>query len=117
MVYEYACPACHRHWDVIKRVSEMDAEETCVCKAIGVRQFIPQKIHLSGTKVEEAEFNPGLGCIVKNKNHRKELAKQKGLEEIGNEKPETIHKHFDQRRSEKWERVWAEADKGWVGEG
>lgn len=118
MVYEYYCPACELQFDVIKSVKEFDADERCEkCKSVAQRQFAPKKLYLSGTKVQEAEYNPGLGCVVKNKQHVKEICRRKGLEEIGNEKPETIHKHFDKAREEKREKAWANADKGWVGNG
>lgn len=117
MIYGYTCPSCSKTFDVIKRVSEYDKEEKCVCGSIAKRSFAPQRIHLYGTAVVEQEYNPGLGCIVKNKAHKKEILKAKGLEEIGNEKPETIHKHYEKVREEKREKAWQEADRGWVGEG
>jgi hypothetical protein len=83
-----------------------------------VREFVPTRLYLNGTKVENAEYNPGLGCIVRNSAHRKEIAKQKGLEEIGNEKPETLHKHFDTARAEKIEKAYDEVtNKQWIGDG
>lgn len=96
----------------------MDTLEQCPkCLDPAARIFIPRSILFSGTKVESPEYNPGLGCIVKSKAHRKEIVRQKGLIEIGNETPETIHKHFDKRRTEKLENAWNEIDKGWVGNG
>lgn len=117
MVYEYHCEACAKRFDVIKRATEMEAEERCSqCNSVAARQFVPRRVYFSGTKVEDAEFNPGLGCITKSSAHRKEIAKQKGLIEVGNEKPEVIEKHYDDMRKERRERAWADVDKGWVGE-
>lgn len=82
-----------------------------------MRAFAPSRIHIVGAKVTHAEYNPGLGCIVKNKRHKEELCRQMGVQEIGNEKTEKIHKHYDQVRADKHKRGWAEADKGWVGNG
>lgn len=117
MVYAYVCMGeCGQHFDVIKSADQMTREELCEkCQVPAKRMFVPQKVYFSGTKAEDAEFNPGLGCVVRNKSHRKEICKEKGLEEIGNEKADTLHKHFDDRRKEKWEKTWSEVDKGWVG--
>lgn len=117
MTYEFRCRECASVFDVIKRVSEMDTLETCPdCKGVSERIFIPRRIHLSGTAVEDAVYNPGLGCIVKNKQHLKQICKDRNLIEVGNEAPEKIHHHYDKARDEKREALWAEADKGWVGE-
>lgn len=120
MTYEYTCSnlGCELQFDVTKVMSEMDRPEVCPrCEATATRAFAPSRVYFSGTKVQEAEYNPGLGCIVRNKQHRAELCKIKGVEEIGNEKPETLHKHYEAARKDKWEKSWAQADKGWVGDG
>jgi len=116
MIYQYHCQKCENRFDVVKSAKEMDSPENCLrCLTPATREFIPTRVWFNGTKVEHAEYNPGLGCIVRNSSHRKELCKIKGVEEIGNEKPESLHKYFDQKREEKREQAWAEVDKGWVG--
>ena len=119
MLYAYQCGKCATSFDVVKPAAQFEREEHCPsCNATATRQFLPQRIYLSGTKVQEAEYNPGLGCVVRNKQHRQELCKIKGVEEIGNDfPPESMHKHYDKVREERHERSWAEEDKGWVGEG
>lgn len=117
MIYQYRCPECRASFDVVKSVKEMNAPETCKCGSIATREFVPSRVHFIGASVQHAEYNPGLGCIVKNKEHRKELCKQKGLEEVGSEPVESIHKHFDKAREEARERAWEDADRGWVGNG
>lgn len=102
---------------MIKSVAEMTSPETCACGSLAVRDFVPTRIHLIGTAVQNPEYNPGLGCVVNNKQHRAELCKQKGLEEIGTESPAKLHKHFDERRAEKLESAYEQADRGWVGDG
>jgi hypothetical protein len=64
--------------------------------------------HIYGTEVEDAEFNPGLGCIVKNKKHRAEIAKRKGLVEVGNECPKKIYDNMEKDRNKKLLDSWNE---------
>lgn len=66
--------------------------------------------YLTGTSVESAEFNPALGCVTKNSKHRAEIAKQKGLIEIGNDfgTAEKMQAKFDKDRAEKLKKTWDE---------
>lgn len=117
MIYAYHCPGCTHEFDVVKSVKEIDLDEHCPqCATRSERRFVPSRVYFTGTKVEHAEYNPGLGCIVRNKDHRAEIAKSKGLEEIGNEPVERIHKHFEKAREEKLEKAY-EMPSGWVGDG
>lgn len=97
----------------------MEREEACDCGTIAVRLFRPSPNNIFKSKglVENPEYNPGLGCVVKNKKDLKEICKAKGLEPIGNEKPETVHKYYDTKRQEKIDKAYDDADKGWVGSG
>lgn len=104
MTYEYRCAPCAHSFDVMKSHTEMSRAEACPkCEREAIRQFVPQRVFLSGTKVQHAEYNPGLGCVVRNKEHRAELAKAKGLVEIGNDYKNTdnIHKEFEQKREQR----------------
>ncbi len=56
--------------------------------------FTAPQLSLSVCK-EEPEYNPAFGRVVKNRQERKELAKQLNMVEVGNEKPSTIHKESD----------------------
>jgi len=62
-----------------------------------------------GAKVEHAEWNPGLGCITKSKRHREEIARQRGLIEVGSESPESIRQHYERERREKREASYDQA--------
>ena len=66
------------------------------------------KFHFTGTKIEDAEYNIGLGKVTKSKRHRDDLAKRAGVEEIGNEDPDKIHRHFDLTREKKIKKSWDE---------
>lgn len=120
MIYGYRCPSCAYEFDVVKSASQFDRLETCdKCRSIAERQFVPNRnaiIKSSGLS-ESPEYNPGLGCVVKSKQHRREICRARGLEEIGNETPETIHKHYDKVREDRINNAYEEATKGWVGDG
>lgn len=114
MTYEYSCTnaTCLNRFDVIKSVKDMDVNEFCpICAHGAERKFVPSRVYFSKTSVEHAEYNPGLGCVVKNRQHREELAKQRGLVEIGNDysSPEVIHKEMDTKREEIREARYDEA--------
>lgn len=107
MIYEYECIKCQKRFDVVKSVKDIDVNEFCVrCGEPSERKFVPSRIHIFGASVENAEYNHGLGQVVRNKKHRAEIAKQKGLIEIGNEKTESIHKELDQVRAKRREKAW-----------
>lgn len=104
MIYEYKCIECKRSFDVTKSVKDIDVNEFCPrCDSPAERKFVPSKLHLTGTKVEHAEYNPGLGAVVKSKYERQELAKRKGLVEVGNDykSGESMQKSFDETRAKK----------------
>jgi putative FmdB family regulatory protein len=66
MTYGYDCPSCQHSFDVIKSVKDIDINESCPkCGEFAVRQFCPERLYLSKTAVTHAEYNPGLGCVVK----------------------------------------------------
>lgn len=118
MIYEYRCENSHA-FDVVKPVSEMTRDEACpTCGLASVRAFVPSKVHFTKTKVTHAEYNPGLGAVVKNERHRLDLAKRKNLIPIGNDykTPDSIHKESDTtretRREERYERALKEAADG-----
>ena len=109
MTYEYACQKCDQIFDVIKPVKEIDNIEHCPdCGGVGDRMFAPRRVYLSGTAVQNAEYNPALGCVVKNKEHRAEIAKRKGLIEIGNDfkSGDSLQNKFEKDRREKREKSW-----------
>jgi putative FmdB family regulatory protein len=112
MTYEYQCVKCDHSFDVIKSVKDMDVNEYCPhCDNPAERQFVPSRVHFTGTKVENAEYNPGLGAVTKNKAHRAELAKRKGVVEIGNDykSPETQHSEGEKLREARREARYKKA--------
>lgn len=115
--YPYFCSPCDHTWDVIKPMSESHSPERCPnCQAEAVKgacAFNIDKLALTTGGVGSGEqFNPGLGCMVQSTRHAEQIAKARGLEPVGSEPIEKIHKHFDKAREEKNKLAWAETDKG-----
>lgn len=108
MIYEYRCIGCKKYFEVSKPVSEYDTTETCPdCGDFGEKQF-SANLYFNKAKVTHAEYNPGLGCVVKNERHKDYLMKSKGLVEIGNDfkAPDNVHKKMDQDREETRKKRW-----------
>lgn len=110
-VYPYECETCSKHWDVVKSVASIDRPEQCEgCGKPGVRRIA--KTNFTGASDWNTQtFHPALGCEVKNNRHARQIAKERGLIEVGNEKVETVHKYFDRQRKETAENRWKEADR------
>lgn len=83
--YPYICTACSHDFDVIKSVRQIDDPEACQkCGSICRRYLVPVNFN-GASDWDKAEYNPGLGCIVKNTKHRERIAKERGLIEVGSE--------------------------------
>ena len=94
MIYEYHCQE-HGTFEVYKPMDEAHTEEVCpTCKTPSVRIWA-NRGGFYGEKVEHPEWNPALGCVTKNSRHAKQIADSRGLVEIGNEKPDTVHKEMN----------------------
>jgi len=106
MIYPYECEKCEEDFDITKDYRDAARLEYClVCGNLLKRLWT--RTEIIGAKVEEAEFNHGLGCVTTSKNNRNEIAKRKGLVEVGNTKTETIHKESEYTLNKKlsWENV------------
>lgn len=104
MTYEYQCVKCDYRFDVLKPARDMDVNEFCPdCGSPAERKFVPSRVYITGASVEHAEYNPGLGCVTKNKRDREEQAKRRGLVEVGNDysSGEKMQTTFDTARTEK----------------
>lgn len=110
--YPHNC-SCGNSFDVVKTIAERDSPELCPkCNSVATRERVVRTIvHSSAGDWNRVEFNPGLGCWTKSNKHAAEIAKSKGLEPVGTEKPETIHKHFEKQREDTRKQRWVEADR------
>lgn len=106
--YAYECEKCDIEFEVIKPIREYDTDEFCKGCGNKSKKLVTAPSIFIGTKVEDAEYNVGLGCITKGRKHREELAKRKNLVELGNENPNTLHKNFEKQRAEKRKKSWDE---------
>lgn len=91
-------------------MAESSRGEDCPdCAGPATRVWTPTLI--SGAKVTHPEYNPGLGCVVKNKRHKEDLCKRRNVVEIGNDfkSPDSAHKHFDGVREAKLRKRWDDA--------
>lgn len=105
--YDYQC-GCGNRFTVCKTISDIERLESCEsCGMIldGSHRLI-SRVYFSGEKPHEAYFCPGLGTVVKSKEHRRQLAKQKGLEELGNEPVENLEKIFEGDRQRRAQARW-----------
>lgn len=111
--YPYECEPCHKTWDVIKSMSEYDSPEPCaVCKRPATRRLaIPNIDKTAAGTWNTQSWHPALGCYTRSDQHAQKIAKARGLEAVGTEAPEKIHKHFEKQREDTRERRWAEADR------
>lgn len=108
MKYAYRC-ACKNMWDVVKSLSEIDNVETCEkCGQTGER-FIAGFSFYGASDWDKTEYNPGLGCITRNSKHRDQIARSRGLIEIGNEDPNKLHAHYEAQRERDHAQRWQEA--------
>lgn len=106
MIYPYRCAACSATFEVIKAVAEIDNPEVCIKCSSPAERYIARTHFYGASDWDKAEYNPGLGMVTRNAKHRRDVAKARGLEEVGNESAETMHKHFDSQREEKYKRLW-----------
>ncbi len=107
MIYPYKSE-CGHLFEVIKSVAEIDNVELCPKCNAPAQRYIGRTHHYGAGDWDKAEFNPGLGIVTRNARHRKDEAKARGMEEIGNESPDKMHDHFEKQRQEKYDRTWAD---------
>ena len=100
MIYEYKC--CGEVFEVVKRLAEFDRPEDCPKCGEVARRIISRTSFYGADDWDKAQYCPGLGQVVKSDKHRRQIAKSKGLEEVGNEDMNKIAKGWDadRRRAE-----------------
>lgn len=101
-IYPYECD-CGENFDVVAKIADID-NLAPYCPKCGImlgrlnRRLA--KVNFSNEKVEDSEWCPALGCVVKGQKHRERIAKERGLEPLGNESIDTVNSFFDQKQKE-----------------
>lgn len=112
--YDYICPKCSKPHSDVRGIRDYDRDPSSTCPHCQQRcgsldrDFSHCRPTFTGTAVVSAEFNPGLGAIVKNKYHKTEIMKRKGVVEVGNDfgGGEKMQKSFDKTRQEARDKAW-----------
>ena len=108
--YVYLCGRGHE-WEVVKRIADLDEVEMCAtCQTLGDRQ-IQRANFTQANDWNTQTFNPALGCYTRNTRHARQIAKSRGMEEVGTEPVEKIHAKFERDREDRTAQRWAEADR------
>jgi hypothetical protein len=79
------------------------------CQASDNHRFIAgTRFFIGASDWDKAEYNPALGCVTRNAQHRRQIARDRGVEEIGNDygSVDKIHKHFESAKAEELRRSW-----------
>jgi putative FmdB family regulatory protein len=99
MIYEFLCKKCNAIDEIIRH--HMDLADPVVCDECGSvmeRKYTPPNIQTQGESIPH--FNPALGMMVRSDSHAREVAKQRGLVEVGNE---DVHKHTSGPRRQEYD--------------
>lgn len=119
--YRYECDRCHTIFDEFRTMksgkwtlSDLKGEppDFAICHKCGhdkcERNYQGTRLEFSGTKVQDAEYNPGLGKVVKNRRHKQYLMESKGVVEIGNDFGSGVkqQEHYERRKQEDWDKSW-----------
>lgn len=107
ITYEWFCKKCDEKFETMQSIVEYDGKTSCpTCKNIINERILSSRVHFIGTKVEDREYNPGLGQVVNNKKHREEIAKRMGLVEVGNDNFAKNHDALDKIREDRKKQNW-----------
>ena len=101
-IYPYECDCGHK-FDVYAKMSELEnLSPNCPNCGILLGRLHRRLalVNFSGEKVEDPQWCPALGCVVKNQKDRERIAKARGYEAVGNESIDTVNSFFDQKQKE-----------------
>lgn len=111
--YDYGCDPCEKRWTVVKPMTEYKSPETCpTCQASAAK--LPSLFRVDTEAAGDwnrPHFSPALGQVVKGNREARQLAKSRGMEEVGTEPVENLHKTFEKKREETSDKRWKDADR------
>ena len=111
--YSWLCQTCSRAWDVVSTVAARDNPELCGnCGNWGARQITMARISVTAGDWNNVSYNPALGQWTTSQAHARRIAKERGMEEIGNDiSPEALHVHGDKDRAATAAERWKVAER------
>lgn len=106
--YDWACDQ-HR-WVVVSTIADRDEPSSCPkCQAPGTRMMsLPAPVSVTAGDWNRGSWNPGLGCYTKSWKHGRQIAKERGLEEVGDSDPDALYKENEKAREDKRAGRWAD---------
>lgn len=105
--YPYVCKDCTNKFEVIKSVRDIENIESCPsCHSDNTNRYIARTHFFGAGDWDRTEFNPAFGKVIRNSRHRKDEAKARGWEEVGNTEAENIHKHDEKLQDQLIEDNW-----------
>lgn len=111
-LYPYECDQGHR-WEVAKPLAQIDAEERCqLCGEVGGRKIALVRIDREAAGGwNQQSWTPALGQWTKSTKEARRIAKSRGMEEVGTEPVDNLHKAAEKRQAEIREERWKDADR------
>lgn len=88
-------------------MSEYDQIEKCSCGSDNTQRCVA-RTNIDHSSCAQPYFEPAFGCVVKSKDHKRQIMKSRGLEEIGNTPVEDMVKRENDRMKEiekRWDSV------------
>ena len=102
MIYPYRCDACDHEFEVIKSYKDIENPEACEkCEKCATRYIALSQSFSGEADWDTAHYSQALGKVVRNNADARKQAKAAGMEEMGTEPVDKIHKHYDKMRADK----------------
>lgn len=99
MIYEFLCKKCNAIDEVIRHHLDLDEPVVCTeCNSKMDRHYTAPNVKIQGESIPY--FHPAFGQVVNSDSHAQQLARERGLVEVGNE---DIHKHTPAPRRQAYE--------------
>lgn len=108
MVYEYNCTTCDISVEVTKPMEDHRRIEICHSCGGQMVSIVTGGRGFSYKKNEWPEYNPAFGRVVKNSSERKNLAREKGLIEVGSEDIIKLGDKMDKDKKDKADKEWSD---------
>jgi putative FmdB family regulatory protein len=99
MIYEFLCKKCNAIDEIVRHHMDLDDPVICdECKSTMVRQYTPPVVKTQGESIPY--YNVALGQMVKNDKEAAQIARARGLVEVGNE---DVTKHIPAPRRQAYD--------------